>query len=61
VFVAGGIAASMVPYLQKGPFLPAFRAKGRMSGLLEKVPIAVVLDSKIGLAGALHYAHHRLV
>jgi glucokinase len=61
VYVAGGIAASMLPYLAKGPFLRAFSAKGRMRQLLENVPIAVVLDSKIGLAGALHHAHHRLL
>jgi hypothetical protein len=27
-----------------------------MKGLLERIPIAVVLDSKIGLAGAIYHA-----
>jgi glucokinase len=56
VFVAGGIAAHLKDTLAKGPFVPSFLAKGRMRGLLEKVPIAIVLDSKIGLAGAAHHA-----
>jgi glucokinase len=57
VFVAGGIAASLVPLLKKkGPFLEAFRGKGRFRPLLSKVPVAVVLDSKVGLAGAARYA-----
>jgi glucokinase len=56
VFVAGGIAASLLPRLRKGPFLEAFRGKGRFRPLLEKVPVAVVLDSNIGLSGAARYA-----
>jgi glucokinase len=56
VFVAGGIAASLLPLLRKGTFLEAFRDKGRLRPLLEKVPIAVVLDSNIGLFGAIRFA-----
>ncbi len=56
VFIAGGIAASLSPLLAKGPFLEAFRDKGRLSPLLEKVPIVIVLDSKIGLWGAARHA-----
>jgi len=57
VFVAGGIAASLLPMLKEGSsFLGAFRDKGRFRPLLEKMPVAVVLDSNIGLAGAARYA-----
>jgi glucokinase len=56
VFVAGGIAASLLPMLEKGPFLEAFLDKGRFRPLLEQVPVSVVLDSKIGLLGAARYA-----
>jgi glucokinase len=58
VFVAGGIAASLANELGRGPFLTSFAAKGRMRPLLEKVPIAVVLDSKVGLAGSVYHAAH---
>jgi glucokinase len=56
VFVAGGIAAGLLPMLRTGAFLGAFLDKGRFRPLLEKVPVVVVLDSNIGLAGAARYA-----
>jgi glucokinase len=56
LFVAGGIAASLLPLLRGGTFLEAFLDKGRFRALLERVPVAVVLDPNIGLAGARRYA-----
>jgi glucokinase len=56
VFVAGGIAASLSSLLARGPFLEAFRDKGRLRPLLEKVPVAIVLDPNIGLRGAARHA-----
>ncbi len=56
VYVAGTIAASLQGSLAAGPFVPSFTGKGRMKSLLEKIPVAVVTDSKIGLAGAAHHA-----
>jgi glucokinase len=51
VYVCGNIAAKMLPALERG-FRAAFEDKGRFRGLMEKVPVAVVLDSDVGLAGA---------
>jgi glucokinase len=56
VFVAGGIAASLADYLAGGVFLEAFLDKGRFRRLLEAVPVAIVLDSNIGLAGSRYHA-----
>lgn len=56
VFVAGGIAAGLLPRLRNGVFLEAFLDKGRFRPLLEKVPVTVVLDSNVGLSGAARYA-----
>ena len=56
LFLAGGIAANLSPLLAEGPFLAAFRDKGRLSPLLEKLPVAIVLDPKIGLSGAAQHA-----
>ncbi len=58
VFVAGGIAASMLARIEGGAFLRSFRDKGRFSTLMEKIPVAVVLDSSIGLAGSAYHALH---
>lgn len=52
LYIAGGIAAKNLPLLQEGSFLRAFTNKGRMSSLLENVPVHIVLNSKVGLLGA---------
>jgi glucokinase len=55
VYVCGGIAAGLLPVLERGGFRRAFAAKGRFTPLMEKIPVAVVLDSEVGLAGAARY------
>jgi len=52
VYLAGGIAARILPLLETGRFLDAFTAKGRMSALLRTVPVHVILDDRVGLLGA---------
>jgi glucokinase len=52
LYVAGGIAPKILPLLQNGNFMKAFRDKGRMRTLMEKFPVSIVLNSKVGLIGA---------
>lgn len=52
LYVAGGIAAKNLALLQSGSFIRAFTGKGRMSPLLESIPVHIVLNSKVGLIGA---------
>jgi glucokinase len=52
VFVAGGIAPRVVPYLQRGVFREAFERKGRLHTLVERIPAFVVTHPQIGLLGA---------
>lgn len=55
LYVAGRIARDIVvPH--RDTFLAAFCDKGRMRRLLERVPVSVVLDDKVGLVGAAHLA-----
>jgi glucokinase len=56
VFVCGGIAAHYAEELVRGGFTEAFAHKGRFAGLLADIPIAVVLDTDIGLSGSAAYA-----
>lgn len=56
VFVCGNIAARMAGRLEADGFLEAFRGKGRFEALMRAIPVAVVLDSDIGLAGAARVA-----
>jgi glucokinase len=56
VFVCGGIAANYAEEIARGGFMAAFTAKGRFTELLGKIPVAIVLDTDIGLAGSAYYA-----
>jgi glucokinase len=55
VYIAGGIPPRILPALRQRRFLAAFRSKGRLSYLLEEMPVHVVLNAKAGLLGAAHY------
>lgn len=52
LYVAGGIAAKILPLMQDGRFIHAFTHKGRVSSLLERVPVHIVLNPQVGLIGA---------
>jgi glucokinase len=52
LYVAGGIAPKILPLLQNGNFMKAFHDKGRMRTLMEKFPVSIVLNAKVGLIGA---------
>lgn len=52
VYVAGGIAPQIIDRLRDGPFLAAFRGKGRMSGLVANIPVWVIVNPRVGLIGA---------
>ncbi len=56
LYIAGGVAAKNLSLLQSGQFMQAFADKGRVSPLLEKVPVSVVLNPQVGLIGAALYA-----
>jgi glucokinase len=52
VFVAGGIAPRVLPFLQKGLFRDAFERKGRLQPLVARIPAFVVTHPQPGLLGA---------
>jgi glucokinase len=52
VYLAGGIAPRIAERLKSGPFLTAFRDKGRMAELLSRVPVHVIMNPNVGLLGA---------
>ncbi|HEU5260448.1 MAG TPA: glucokinase [Gemmatimonadales bacterium] len=52
VYLAGGIAPRIVARLKAGPFLQSFRSKGRLSGLLTRMPVRVIMNPNVGLLGA---------
>jgi glucokinase len=56
VYICGNIAARMVGVLDEGGFREAFVDKGRFRPLMETIPVAVVLDTDVGLSGAARVA-----
>lgn len=58
VFVGGGIAPKILPALQTGEFMAAFRDKAPMAEFAALVPVAVILNDRAGLLGAAVHANH---
>jgi glucokinase len=52
IFIGGGIAPRVLKKLRDSSFLTAFTAKGRMSKVLNAIPVRVILSDKTGLLGA---------
>jgi glucokinase len=52
VYIGGGIAPKILPALEAGSFLEAFRAKEPQADLVATIPISVILNRDAGLLGA---------
>jgi glucokinase len=52
LYIAGGIAAKNLALMQSGEFIHAFTDKGRVSSLLKRVPVHIILNPQVGLIGA---------
>jgi glucokinase len=59
VYLGGGIAPRLVPELSEGAFRRAFVGKGRLTPLLERIPVHVILNDRAALLGAAHIAAER--
>jgi glucokinase len=56
VIVGGGIAPRILPLLHTGDFVAAFRDKGRLTPLMETIPVRVALNTRAPLLGAARLA-----
>jgi glucokinase len=59
MYLGGGIAPKILKTMEKGEFAQAFLDKGRMSPLLETIPVRIILDETCALLGAAAYAEAR--
>jgi glucokinase len=55
VYVGGGIAPKILPALQAGLFLAAFRAKDPFTAMLDAMPVKLILNADAGLLGAANF------
>jgi glucokinase len=59
LYIGGGIGPKILKFMSGGVFMQAFLDKGRMSALLETVPVRLILDDTCALLGAAAYAEAR--
>ncbi len=52
VYIGGGIAPKILPALESGEFMEAFRAKEPMADLVATIPVSVILNADAALVGA---------
>jgi glucokinase len=52
VYLGGGIPPRILPALEGGGFMKDFQDKGRMSDLMTRIPVHVILNPKVALLGA---------
>jgi glucokinase len=56
VYVGGGIVTKLLPKLEAGGFMQAFRAAGRFEALMAETPVHVILNPRTSLLGAAQVA-----
>lgn len=56
VYLAGGIAAKLLPHINATPFIDAFLAKREHAELVRKMPIHLLTAEDLGLYGTLAHA-----
>lgn len=59
VYLAGGIAAKLLPYVDRTPFINAFLAKREHGELVAGMPVHLLTTEDLGLRGALALALRR--
>lgn len=55
LYIGGGIAPRMVPFFRSGKFMERMTTKGRVSPLLSKIPVKLILNGNTALIGAARY------
>jgi glucokinase len=56
VFLGGGIPVKLLSHIQSVAFLHAFNDKGRLSSVMENMPVLVILNDQAALLGAAYHA-----
>jgi len=52
VYLGGGLPPRILSLLEKGGFMESFTSKGRMSRIMENIPVHVILNPRAALMGA---------
>ncbi len=60
LYIAGGITPKLLKLLNKEKFAKHFSHKGRMSSLLEKFEVILILNEDVGILGAARHAQFKV-
>ena len=52
LYVGGGIPPRILKFLESDTFVAAFRSKGRLTSMMEEIPVHVILNPRAALMGA---------
>lgn len=55
IYLAGGIGVKLIDWMHKPHFRAAYLEKGRMSKVVEQIPVYLVTNETLGLKGAMQY------
>lgn len=55
VYLGGGIPPRILPAFQGSPFMHSFTSKGRLSHVLEQIPVYIILNPEVALIGAARF------
>lgn len=61
LYIGGGIAPKIMPFLTDGTFLNAFLNKGRFANLLKNIDIKISLNKNTALLGAMQFAKDKMI
>ncbi|MDD2829482.1 MAG: glucokinase [Sulfuricurvum sp.] len=61
VYIGGGIAPKILPFIRSRDFMDAFVKKGRFEKILSDIPVKISLNPETALLGAAYYARDRLL
>ncbi|PZX14712.1 glucokinase [Celeribacter halophilus] len=58
VYLVGGVARHIAPYLERFGFSEAFRDKGRFAGFMKNFSVSIIEDDFAALTGCASHMHH---
>jgi len=56
VYIGGGIAPKIICKLKDGAFMHAFKNKGRLTSIVQRIPVRIIMNDRAALLGAATYA-----
>jgi len=60
VYIGGGIAPKIIPFIKKELFMRSFKKKGRLSDFVADIPVKVICKPEVNLYGLANFAKKKI-